>query len=189
MLPLSLLMAPSLKLLRLPSSLRTQCPLSSMGHLLSWVLANQVTQVLPKQLQRQMPWVAHQVLLYVRQVSYPVDLLPQILTSLKFAMAHTITSATLATHCVQQDGPCNRVTAYDDHCACADVTATAEVSTAMHRIVAGATTSADEEVPTADTADQAAAQEAATTAESLGGSPDPDAQPGMGKKSKSGSAS
>ena len=102
-------------------------------------------------------------------------------------MAHTTTSATLATHCVQQNGLC-RVTA-DDYCICAGVAATAEANTAMHRIAVGATTSADEEVPSADTADQAAAQEAATTAESLGGSSDPNAQPGMGKKSKSGSAS
>ena len=58
----------------------------------------------------------------------------------------------------------------------------------MHRIAAGATTSADGEVPVADTADQAAAQEAATTAEGLGGSPDPAAQTGMGKESTSGSA-
>ena len=56
----------------------------------------------------------------------------------------------------------------------------------MHFITAGATTSADGEVPAVDTADQAAAPEAATTASGL---PDPDAQPGMGNKGKSGSAS
>ena len=59
----------------------------------------------------------------------------------------------------------------------------------MRHIAAGSMTSADGEVPAADTADQAAAQEAATTAEGLVGSPDPDAQPGMGKKTKLGSVS
>ena len=59
----------------------------------------------------------------------------------------------------------------------------------MHHIAAGATTSADGEVPAVDTADEAAAQEAATTAQGLNGSPHLDAQPGVGKESTSGSAS
>ena len=81
----------------------------------------------------------------------------------------------------------------DVHCIHAGVAATAEFNTAVHCTAAGATTSADEEVPITDIADQVAALEAATAVEdtlpSLDGTKVPAAQPSMGKKSKLGTTS
>lgn len=78
----------------------------------------------------------------------------------------------------------------DVHCIHAGVAATAEFNTAVHCTAAGATTSADEEVPITDIADQVAALEAATAVEdalpSLDGTKVPAAQPSMEKKSKLG---
>ena len=68
----------------------------------------------------------------------------------------------------------------------AGAAATAEASTVVHPIATKATTSADEEVLPTDTADVAAAEEAAAAAEGIPqgrvGSLDPAAQPGIRKK-------
>ena len=111
----------------------------------------------------------------------------------KDAYAHTITNFRLATLCEEHNDLLNRVTAYNEKFVHTGAAATAQVCTVGHHIAAEAATSADEDILPNETADQAAAEEAATAAEitpvGLCGSLDPAAQPdNRHTRSKSGDA-